>query len=215
MKLHVTRNGCRYSPQDERVLDRRIRRLERRLRHFDPDLVHLEINIERQPRREEYDSNIRLVIMNRVFPAGRNAAAEVGTLLREAFDDLERQVDRFNAELRGEKEWRRKRGARSQASVVEAEQALGEIRARLDGSFADGTAGFDQLAETELKGLRATILEILSADGREPADEDLDRALTTVLTRAVAEARRKPDGWSSYRWAAWIAQRELRREVHD
>lgn len=102
MKRHTTTKGFALTPADEARLDRRVARLEKRLRSFEPDLVHLQVVIEKHPRREEYTGSIRLVVLEQVLTASRNAAASVATLLTEVFDDVEEQLDRLKAGLRGE-----------------------------------------------------------------------------------------------------------------
>ena len=102
MRRHTTTKGFALAPADEARLERRVARLEKRLRTFDPDLVHLQVVIEKHPRREEYTGSVRLVVLEQVLAASRNTAAKVRTLLTEVFSDIESQLDRLKAELRGE-----------------------------------------------------------------------------------------------------------------
>lgn len=110
MRLHVRTKGFDLSPADEKVLLHRIERLERKLERFEPDLVHLAVDLERHENRGgEFTGNVRLVVMNRVMPAKRNVGTTASALVREAFDDLEEEVERFKAKLRREPERRRAR----------------------------------------------------------------------------------------------------------
>jgi ribosome-associated translation inhibitor RaiA len=102
MKRHMTTKGFALTPAEAARLERRIARLEKRLRRFDPDLVHLQVVIEKHPRRVEYTGSVRLVVLEQVLAASRNTAASVRTLLTEVFGDIESQLDRLKAELRGE-----------------------------------------------------------------------------------------------------------------
>ena len=102
MKRHTTTKGFTLTPADEAQLDRRVARLEKRLRTFDPDLVHLQVVIEKHARREEYTGSGRLAVLEQVLTARRNTATSVRTLLTEVFADIEAQLDRLKAGLRGE-----------------------------------------------------------------------------------------------------------------
>ncbi len=101
MKRHTTTKGFTLTPADEARLDRRVARLEKRLRSFNPDLVHLQAVIERHARREEYTGSVRLSVLDQVLAESRNTAPSVRTLLTEVFSDIEAQLDRLKAGLRG------------------------------------------------------------------------------------------------------------------
>ncbi len=103
MKTDVVLRHCHLSPLDEKLLLRRIRRLERRLVDFDPDIVHLSVAVVRHGRSRELHSEIRLVVGGHVFPAGRNRANGMRTLLTRAFGDIERSLTAFLARPRGER----------------------------------------------------------------------------------------------------------------
>ncbi|MFO7261716.1 MAG: HPF/RaiA family ribosome-associated protein [bacterium] len=98
----MTTKGFALTPADAAQLDRRVARLEKRLRTFNPDLVHLQVVIEKHPRREEYTGSVRLALLEQVLTASRNTATSVRTLLSEVFADIEAQLDRLKAALRGE-----------------------------------------------------------------------------------------------------------------
>ncbi|HEX7091891.1 MAG TPA: HPF/RaiA family ribosome-associated protein [Longimicrobiales bacterium] len=102
MRRHTMTKGFALTPANEARLKRRVARLEKRLRSFDPDLVHLQVVIEKHPRREEYTGSVRLVVLEQVLAASRNTAATFRTLLTEVFSDIEAQLDRLKAGLRGE-----------------------------------------------------------------------------------------------------------------
>jgi hypothetical protein len=213
MKLQVKTDGCALTPTDEAALARHIERLRPWLSRFEPDLVHLEVTIEKQPRRVEYAGSIRLVVMEHVLAAQRNAAPAIRTLLNRSFEDLREQLARMHAQLRLEPEWERRRGARDDAGAQDADRTLTELRAALDQALADGPTAYSVLADTRLPGVRRVIFEILTADGRQPTDEDLARALQHTVAVAQQELRTKPESWTLYGWLAWIARRELARGV--
>ncbi len=106
MKRQLTLNDFGLRPADEKVLERRLARLEKRLGSFDPDLVTVEIVMERLSRTREFVGQFRLVVAGRVFTASRNSARTPRGLMTEAFSDLEEQLERWLADLRRENERR-------------------------------------------------------------------------------------------------------------
>src|SRR5690606_40020444 len=54
MRRHTTTKGFALAPADEARLERRVARLEKRLRPLDPDPGHLQAVIQKPPRRVEY-----------------------------------------------------------------------------------------------------------------------------------------------------------------
>ncbi|HET9440877.1 MAG TPA: hypothetical protein VFO52_11935 [Longimicrobiales bacterium] len=197
------------SPRDEKVIEDRVRQLEKRLQDVDPELVNLEIAVEAQPRRTEYTGQVRLVVMNHVLPARRNRAKQLNTFLNRAFDDIEEQLDDFTSSLRSESHWKRKRGARSEQEMQEIESELVEERALLDSALAGNSEAFALAAEKRLAGLRKVIFDHLDTQGKGTSDADLDAALSLVLSRAAEDLKKKPEHWPLRRWLAWVAAREL------
>lgn len=213
MRLHIRLKGLEFSDSEQKLLLKRTGRLEKRLARFDPELVDLELVLEKQPRRREYRSRTRLVVMNRSLEARRNAAAEVRTLITQVFEDLEEQLDALVAGLRGEAEWQRKRGMRSDRDLQHMSRQIEEERALLTEALTGDRASFDELAERRLAGVRKVILGLLSDSGREPSAAELDSALQRTLSRAFETLGRKPERWSLHGWLAHTARRELRRSA--
>ncbi|HWV58654.1 MAG TPA: HPF/RaiA family ribosome-associated protein [Longimicrobiales bacterium] len=107
MNVHVTAKNLTLSPAATRMLERRISKLRKRLSAFEPDLVQLDVAVERHARRPEFTGSLRLFVVNRTLTAARNSADTPMGLIQAAFEDLEEQLDRFKAELRRESARRR------------------------------------------------------------------------------------------------------------
>ncbi|HSL72395.1 MAG TPA: hypothetical protein VK864_19260, partial [Longimicrobiales bacterium] len=140
----------------------------------------------------------------------RNTAARIRTLLVSAFDDLEAELGRFVARLRGNERWQRKRGSRSAAAFRDASDQLRDERALIDRALAGDRTAFEVLADNRLAGVRREIQNTLAAQGHQPTDDELDRTLATTLTRAFRDLKRKPERWSIHGWLSWVARRELK-----
>jgi ribosomal subunit interface protein len=102
LKYQVTTRNCELTESAQGVIEHGIKRLERHLKHFDPDLTHLDLVIERHARREEYTGSVRLNVISQALPAGRNTGPTMEALLRSAFEDIEEQLSRYKSKLRRE-----------------------------------------------------------------------------------------------------------------
>lgn len=210
MKFHLLTKRCELTPSAQRILERHLERLERRLRYYEPDLVHLELAVERHARRNEYTGSIRLRLGSRVLPAKRNRAETLEGLLNAAFEDLEEQLDRFQARVRREYVHERKRASLPPEVVRAHERELLEERELLDRALAGDREAFDRLVARELPGLRRVIERELVGSGA--GSERVEHVLADTLAIAFRELVRKPARWTMAGWLAWIARREIERE---
>lgn len=208
MRLQTTYRNCQPTRADERLLERRIGKMEKRLRRVNPELVDLQLIVQRHARRPEYTGNFRLVVEGDVMAAMRNKAPTLKNLLVQAFEDLEEQLEARSARMtRGRSA--RKRGARSADGVAASERVLDEKRALLDQAMAGDQAAFARLADSIMPGVRAAIFDALTERGRETTDAELDAALGSTLTAAFARLKEKPDEWSLDGWLMHVAREEV------
>jgi hypothetical protein len=84
--------GPGFSASEERLFERRIARLQRRLVREDGDHVTLTVQTAEEPRTGRFTGATRLALREEVLIARRSTAAALSTLLTRMFDDLERQV---------------------------------------------------------------------------------------------------------------------------
>lgn len=212
MEVHVTTQRCELGGHTREVLDRSVARLQRRLRHFRPDLVHLEIRMERAARKEEYTGSARLYLPGRVLYARRNRSATPEGWLRAAFDDLEEQLSRYKAKLRREHAHERRRASLPPEAVEAYERALLEERELLDRALAGDREAFDRLAEEDLPALYRTVERELLRLGRTVTPEAVQEAVADTLSVGFRNLSRKPARWTVGGWLAWVAKRVLRME---
>ncbi|HZU05678.1 MAG TPA: hypothetical protein VFB73_06870 [Chloroflexota bacterium] len=213
LQYHLTTRDCELAASDQRALQHHLEHLERQLRHFQPELVHLDLLIEHQPRRREYVGSFRLSLPGTVLVARRNRAPAVRTLLKEAFEDLEERLARYKAALRRDYAHERKRAALEPEQVRFCERVLLEERELLDRALAGDRTAFDQLVQQELPGLARQIEALLAASGREPSPEAVEHVMADVLATAFARLAQKPARWSLGGWLGWLARREIDRET--
>jgi len=98
MHTHVKTIDCTLSTVDTRTLERRLARIERLVPRVEPDLMHLRLVVERHPRRVEFRCSLTLTLEDAVLSATRQHSPAVHTLLTQAFDRLEGQLNRRREE---------------------------------------------------------------------------------------------------------------------
>lgn len=215
IQLHLMTRRAELSAADRDFINKEIARLERRLRHFSPDALHLFLDIERHARREEYRANIRLDILGVALPVKRNTGPTLHALLKAAFSDVEEQLDRYLAKLRRDYLHERKRASLQTEEVEAAERQLLEERELYDRALAGDQAAFDTLVEAELPGLARRIEAELTRVGRTPTRDEVQHLMGDVLATAFAELAQKPARWSLRTWLGFLARRQIERESSD
>ncbi len=215
IKLHFTTRRWELTEADRKVLQHHLEKLERQLRHFDPDAVDLYLDVERHPRRDEYLGSVRLFIFNEALPAKRNAAPTPRAFLNRAFQDLEEQLARFKSKLRREYTHERKRQSMPPEAVRFRERELMEERELLDRALVGDRAAFEQLVESELPALARIVRSALAEVGRDATEEVVQHVMADVLTKAFQLLARKPARWSLLGWLGWLARREIAQEAKE
>ena len=88
-------------------LRQKITKLEKHLKHFPPDTVHLHIALERHPQKEHYTAALTLRVPSNILRSEKSAPDVI-----KAFDDavraLLRELASLKSELRRETFWKRK-----------------------------------------------------------------------------------------------------------
>lgn len=113
----VTRN-LHGHPLLRKQLSRRLQSLEKHLRHYPADGVHLHVLLEKNPHRTMYTSTLTLRLPRHILHTEK-AAREPILALDKSFDALVRAVERLKSHQRKEEEWKRK-GRRQRLPVLRA-----------------------------------------------------------------------------------------------
>ena len=88
-------------------LHQKITKLEKHLKHFPPDSIHLQIVLERHPKKPLHSAALNLRVPSNILHSEKSSA-DVIKAFDEAVKTLLRDLDSLKAELRREVFWRRK-----------------------------------------------------------------------------------------------------------
>ncbi len=101
MTVHFSYKHTAKSDDLEKLLQRRVDKINRLLPKFAPDLVSLHGTLELRTAREGFATSLNLRLpIGQIYSAERGSTAPVS--IRAAFDDLERQLQREKELLRGD-----------------------------------------------------------------------------------------------------------------
>lgn len=129
MNVHISYKAGKV-PDVEREFQHQLKKLERRLRVFKPELVHFHAILELQ------NSHSAKAILNLRLPSGQMAAQKSGesvlAALKNSFTDLLAQVGKHKELLRGNWNWKRRRvQAKGRTAEVAAQQPIAPARKRV------------------------------------------------------------------------------------
>ncbi len=212
IRYHLTVKRLEATPPVVAEVESWLAKLERRARHFSPDLLHADVELERRARREEYVARIRLAIVNTVLVT-RKKGATLQEALKEAGEDMERRLERYKARLRRDYAHERKRASLSAEEIASLERELLEDKELLDRSLAGDREAFEELTERELPQLTRYLRRRLRQAG--VADDRIEALLPEVLADTLQAAferlAQKPPRMSMQAWLALQARELLRR----
>ncbi len=104
LKWNLVTKGMRPHAQLQAKLEQKIAKLETHLEHFPSDAVHLQVNLERQPKREWFATALTLRLPSNILESKKDGPEPV-----EAFDRavkaLLREVAALKSDLRRESDW--------------------------------------------------------------------------------------------------------------
>ena len=211
----VTKN---LSPDDARIplekkLQQKIAKFERDLAHFPQDAIHLQIVLEKHPRKDRYLASLTLRV-----PSDILHIEEAGRDLIGAFDDavksLLRKLKSYKSSLRREKLWKRK----ERREKLHALKATGFAPAPQDKGQGPQTHKevvrelFQQHDKEFLRHVRRHILQDeLAGDLPKDAVNPRD-VLNEVARRAEAKADKGPKRGSWLTWFYRLIHQELKRQ---
>lgn len=95
----------------ESEFERHVGKLDRLLKHYNPDLIELHGSLEKVPRKNEFSFSLNLKLPTGTLHA-TGAGAGIPSSAKAAFAEIESQVKKHQQKLRKDYVWKRKRGRR-------------------------------------------------------------------------------------------------------
>jgi RNA polymerase sigma factor (sigma-70 family) len=223
MNVHLSFKAGK-SPEIEREFQNHIQKLNRRLRAFKPDLVHLHALVDHAPHQElSISLNLRL-------PSGQMAATSTSSTaeasLKAAFVDLLSQITRHKDLLRGNFGRKSHGGDRGQrlaklatmpfeetfASVASVRVAATEHASTQAAAYGeDGIVNLDHLREYVVHELNLRVASGRIRPGQITADEVIDEVMVAALSRENGDAQLLPEENYFHR----LALRAIRQLMND
>lgn len=108
MKLSISHKLEESREPLEQETQRRLEKMRKLLKSYEPDLVQLHGNIEKRPRKQEYVFSLNLSLPTGTLHAV-GVAPDVRACVKAAFAEIEAQIKKHMALLRKDYEWKRKR----------------------------------------------------------------------------------------------------------
>ncbi|MGA7915048.1 MAG: HPF/RaiA family ribosome-associated protein [Candidatus Acidiferrales bacterium] len=108
MKITYSHIEPEFQEAIEHETERHAQKLNRLLKHYAADVVHLHGSLEKTPRKTEFNFSVNLNIPTGTLHATGVGADALGSA-KAAFAELEKQVKKHQAKLRKDYVWKRKR----------------------------------------------------------------------------------------------------------
>jgi ribosomal subunit interface protein len=193
-------------------LRQKITKLEKHLKHFPPDAVHLHIALERHPTKEYHTAALTLRVPSNILRSEKSSS-DVIKAIDDAVKALLRELESLKAELRRETFWKR-RDRRKPLRQLKAAGFAPEPQAEGTGPQNLGDV-IRELLGSHYKRLLRYVRRQLWHDitaGEVPRDAiDPRGVVDEVARRALADPQKKPAGMEYLLWFYVLARQELAR----
>jgi ribosome-associated translation inhibitor RaiA len=107
MKLNVEFKNFAADAKIRRLIEQLTKKVDGKLTTFSPDEVFLRLLIEENPVRKLYRVAITLKVPKKTL-ATQEQRHDLDETLRDAFAEIDRQIEAHKATLRGEPAWKRR-----------------------------------------------------------------------------------------------------------
>jgi ribosomal subunit interface protein len=194
-------------------LRQKITKLEKQLKHFPPDTVHLLVVLERQPKKPLHAAALTLRVPSNILHSEKSAPDVI-----KAFDDavkaLLRELESLKSDLRAETFWKRK-ARRKELHQLKATRFADEPQ-------TEGT-GPQKYRDVVRELFQRHYKELLRHARRHIGHDELAGEIPTnaleardlvdeVARRAMTKAVERPKGMDSLIWFYHLIHEELKRQ---
>lgn len=191
----------------------KIGKLEKYLVHFPPDTIHLQINLERNLKKQLFIAGLTLRLPSNILHTEKSAE-DVITAFDDSVKALLRELESLKANLRREFTWKRKPRRQVLREVKSARFApeplpVGEGPQKPEDLLRD----LFQQHYPRLVRHAHRLIQHDEAQGQIPRDSlDPNEVVDETIRRAIAQRPRKPPEMVWLVWFYRLIHDELRRE---
>ena len=205
MNVHISFKTAK-TPEVEHEIQQQVKRLERRLQVFRPELVHLRASVDQASAREGAVVSLDLRLPSGDLPAKATNGKPLAAV-KAAFDELTRQLTRHKEALRGPRaEARRVKQGSGQVPFEETVAAV-----RLPGDNGNDVRQYVNANLVRLDRFVGRELAYRISSGQIPPDAIVrEEVLDEVIARALGNGEDKPDDLSVERWLYRLAMRAMK-----
>ena len=196
-------------------ISEKITKLEKHLKPFPADAVHLHFELEQNPKKECYTAALTLRVPSDILHSEKSADDVI-----KAFDDavkaLLRELESLKSNLRGEKFWKRKE-RREQLHQLKATGFAAEPQAEETGPqrYQDVVRDlFQQHYRELLRHARRHIHHDELAGDLPKGAVDPREVVDEAARKAMTKASQKPKGMGWIIWFYHLIHEELKRQRH-
>ncbi len=107
MKYEIIKRDVALDAETEKLIQRKLEKIEKLLENFNEDLFFLRINYDQIKKRKRYNIRLMLQVVGRYLRVKKDGP-DLTAVTNEAFDALIREIKKFKEFLRNEPEFRRK-----------------------------------------------------------------------------------------------------------
>jgi len=106
LRWSLVTKGLHPHGQLKQKLQQKVRKLEKHLAHFPPDAVHLQVNLEKHPRKPVFEAGLTLRLPSNMLRAEKTGADPIPAF-DQATKALLREIAVLKSALRHESDWKR------------------------------------------------------------------------------------------------------------
>ncbi|HEX3625263.1 MAG TPA: sigma-70 family RNA polymerase sigma factor [Verrucomicrobiae bacterium] len=191
----------------------KITKLEKHLKRFPPDAVHLHIALEGHPKKDEYTAALTLRVPSDILHS-RKSADDIIKAFDDAVKALLRTLTALKADLRRESLWKRK-ARRNKLHGLKNEGFSPEPQPEGTGPKKYGDVVrdlFQQHYPELLRHIRRHIHQNELANDIPRNSLDARDTLDEVARRVIAKVAQRPKGTSWVIWFYHLIHKELKRQ---
>lgn len=206
MKVDILQERLQITPDVQKVIDRKVEKLEKRLKRYHPETSHLRIHISKNEKKDLYECLLELRVLNKLLAVKKSSRDLVGAF-DEAYEALIKEFERYRLKIN--KSLRSKKAAARKIVIEALPEQLEDWKALFEEALRQKIKSLYRIARHEL--LYHQLMGTLEPGEVIPADV-VDEAIIRVYERFSREKSQRDIEHELVREVINVA-REFARDV--